>query len=393
MISPSVSVGLTEMGMVSAIGRDVVTSCAAARAGVVRLTEMTCLNTQDHEMFGREGLDGIPAVSGHLVPEISPGFCGPPRAALLGSAALTDLLKRRPLNAAEAARCGVCLNLSDMALADHCWGVFPGGIPGGDAEVPPSKAWETETADIVSTILDRCGCSLSGGHERVLYGANAGIVAAIEQAKKWIRDEVVDRCIVGGIDSYADARSLFAAAVAGVLKTQDNPVGFSPGEAAAFVLLERTDRGTATEGNACASITATAFAEDDKTEFSEDAPIGTATAQSILEALGKDVEGSESLGLVVGDLNGTERRAADWGHALVRLHSASPDIPIGNLPLWIPAACFGEIGAATGFVGLCLVVRGFQRSYTPGEVALLSLASSEGGRGALLVRSTTTGQR
>jgi len=386
MTSANASIELTEIGMVSALGRDVVTSCAAARAGLLRLTELTCLNTQDYEIFGREDLDGIPTVSGHLVPQISPGFCGSPRAVLLGSAALADLLKRHPLTDAELARCGVCLNLSDMALQDYFWGVFP-EIAGGDDEIPPSEEWKTQTEDILPKILGRCGRSVPVENQAVFYDANAGIVFAIEQALRWVRGGIVDRCIAGGIDSHVDARSLFAAATAGMLKTQDNPVGFIPGEAAAFVLLERVDRAAGSAGKVCATITATASAEDGNAEFSDNGPKGMATAQSILDVLGQDAEDAKSLGLLVCDLNGTERRAADWGHALVRLHNAGPDSRVGELPLWIPAASFGEIGAATGFVGLCLVVRAFQRAYAPANVALLSLASPEGNRGALLVRN------
>ena len=38
---------------------------------------------------------------------------------------------------------------------------------------------------------------------------------------------------------------------------------------------------------------------------------------------------------------------------------------LGDLPLWLPAAAFGETGAATGILAICLGMKSFQRRYAP----------------------------
>ena len=87
------------------------------------------------------------------------------------------------------------------------------------------------------------------------------------------------------------------------------------------------------------------------------------------------------LGLFIGDLNGTERRALDWGHAIMRLRSKlESDLAV---PLWLPAASFGDTGAAAGPVAICLAARGFDRGYAPNGNVVVWLSSESGLMGAI----------
>jgi 3-oxoacyl-[acyl-carrier-protein] synthase-1 len=53
-----------------------------------------------------------------------------------------------------------------------------------------------------------------------------------------------------------------------------------------------------------------------------------------------------------------------------------------DVPLWLPAASFGDTGAATGAVATCMAARAFERGYAPGDAALIGLSSESGERGA-----------
>jgi 3-oxoacyl-[acyl-carrier-protein] synthase-1 len=99
--------------------------------------------------------------------------------------------------------------------------------------------------------------------------------------------------------------------------------------------------------------------------------------------LGKDNGVKGPPAWVIGNLNGTERRALDWGHTLIRLQR---ELPLGGLPLWVPAVHFGETGAAAGLLAVCMVLRAFVRGYAPGNRALVWLASDNRPRGVLLLQ-------
>jgi 3-oxoacyl-[acyl-carrier-protein] synthase-1 len=376
---------ITGMGMVSSLGRDVYNVCAAARAGLTRATELKCLNFQMGAEFGKETLEGFPPVMGHVVPGMG-GFVGMARLILLGSAALEDLLANRPLSDEELDHTSVHINLSDQFIEAAFAAWFAEGSIDKKPEVVshPSQRWVEETSGLIPKILARCGISISLGNQALYHGGHAGIVHAVQDAVTKIEKGAVVRCLVGGIESCVEPRFLQAAAVMGTLKTNNNPVGFMPGEAAGFFLLERISdvrkAGLSTRG----AITGIAIAQDNNNQFSNDPPIGKALEQAIREAIAKGMVARESVALVIGDLNGNERRAMDWGYALVRLHN---DYHIGDLPLWLPAISFGETGAATGALAVCLTVRGFERGYAPGDSALVWLASDNGNRGAIVLQS------
>ena len=58
-------------------------------------------------------------------------------------------------------------------------------------------------------------------------------------------------------------------------------------------------------------------------------PQGIALAQTIDDVLSKLVNPSQEMGLSIGDLNGDNHRAMDWGYTLVRLQNK---YRLGDLP-------------------------------------------------------------
>ena len=88
--------------------------------------------------------------------------------------------------------------------------------------------------------------------------------------------------------------------------------------------------------------------------------------------------------LLVADLNGTDFRASDWGYALVHLRDRLGEF---EADLWLPAESFGETGAATGGVSLCMVFEAARRGLVPGSAASLILCADGGGRSCLLIET------
>jgi 3-oxoacyl-[acyl-carrier-protein] synthase-1 len=84
---------------------------------------------------------------------------------------------------------------------------------------------------------------------------------------------------------------------------------------------------------------------------------------------------------VLTDLNGERWRFLEWALA------SSPAL-LGLPPdwrLWHPADCFGDVGAATGAVHLCLAARAFERGYAVGDGVIIFNAAETGERASLCV--------
>jgi 3-oxoacyl-(acyl-carrier-protein) synthase len=232
---------------------------------------------------------------------------------------------------------------------------------------------------VIPRMLAGCGLFIPPEQRHLAFGAHAGFVATLETATEMVASGRVDRCLVGAMDSCLDPEFLLAAAVKGVLKTPKNPVGFVPGEAAAFALLERTADARRAAARPIASFTCGPLVPGGFDRFSDKPPDGVVLARAIRSLLATEA-GRADVGLVIGDLNGDDYRARNWGGALPRVRSRG----VTNAPMWIPALGFGETGSAAGAVGLCLAARAMERGHLRGA-ALAWLSDESGAAAALLV--------
>jgi 3-oxoacyl-[acyl-carrier-protein] synthase-1 len=377
------SVAITALGMVTALGHDAVISCAAARAGLVGATELKLIDFELYGHFGSETFEGPPAVFGHEVRGLADGFAGVGKAILHGAKALTELQGRRRLTEGELARTGLFINLGDGYVEDVVEQQARAELEDVNPRSPlPSSSWQLQCARLVPKLCQHAGLPIPERNCHVHHGGHAGLAASLAHALLLMKSGVVDRCIVGGIDSRVDALFLTSAARAHLLKTNDNPVGMMPGEAAAFFLLEKPGSFQRHSHPALAYVGAHAEASDPP--FTAELPRVDGMCQAV-----RAVAAAEPRALarawLLSDINGTARRSTEWAYTLVKLQH---EIQLADLPRWYPAASFGDVGAATGAVAVVMAARAFERGYAPGEAALVLLASERGGRGAVLVKKT-----
>lgn len=357
-------------GMAASLGCAADTCCAAARAGVVRLAELQNLNFAGYQEFGRETEDGFPPVVGHAAP-LEYGYAGEARLMVLGALALRDLLEQRPDLSGGAAGTALYLNLSDRYVEQ----VY---AKSSEADGPP-KPEPLGGSRLMEFMLSRAGLAFPQRNCRVHRAGRVGFVRALSDALRAIAQGSFERCIVGAVDCCFDPGFLVAAAGLRILRTGDNPVGFLPGEAACFLLLERP--GPAIRGLCVCGV---AFGEGAPGEFDETPSTGECLADTVAAAIESSRPKIPEVGYWLGDLNGTERRAIDWGHAIVRLQGR---YRFPNLRTWIPAASFGEIGAASGAVGIAMVLKAHERGYAPGATSVVWLSAESGHRAAIVLSS------
>jgi len=85
------------------------------------------------------------------------------------------------------------------------------------------------------------------------------------------------------------------------------------------------------------------------------------------------------------DHNGDNQRAMDWGSAQVHIEAQQKTLIIGDTVY--PAAAFGDTGAASGALALCLAATAFERRYAPGAIAAVLSSGDAGDRAALLCQA------
>ncbi|QSQ26650.1 TIGR02270 family protein [Pyxidicoccus parkwayensis] len=357
---------VTGLGMVSAIGDGVVTSCAASRAGMLRVTPLEEVSVWD------SGDKRLEPTRGHHIPWVTEGFSGLGRLAALATQALLDLLEQARFDK----ECRYALYLS--APSDF-YRLHQDERDGLSQRHALRRAEYRQR--LLTTILAAVGLPVIP-KVQVLHFGELGFIEALQDATRQLDTGAVDACIIGGVDSLVEPQVVDALDELGLLKTPENPVGVLPGEASAFVLVERGEVALRRGARPLAVLDAACMQAEPFHRLSNTPSQGRALARCAGEALSRGQDCGERIRLVIAALNGDAYRASDWGHALVRLRT---DKLLNQAIEWYPAASFGEIGAATGPAGVCMAVRGFQRGYSPEGDALLWVSGDDGGRGSLLL--------
>ncbi|HUQ84056.1 MAG TPA: beta-ketoacyl synthase N-terminal-like domain-containing protein [Gemmatimonadaceae bacterium] len=366
-------IAITGVGLVSSLGADAVSSCAAARAGLSRPQPI-----EDAMAWDEAEADSVP-VHGHAVRHLTQGFAGLGRLARLGVAAWEDLDRNEAGTA--PARYGLYIATSDGYYTAHAR---------GQDEQPPTR--DGVIADIQlahrESIAERLPARLvalrgkgSAGVTRALTGQHASFAAALIDAVADLRAGAVSEAIVGGVDSLVDPRVVGSLARLGLLKTPDNPAGMAPGEGAAFVRLQRRSA-MSPERRAIGFLSQVAWAAEETHRLADERSTGQPLLTLLRDAPPTAQDGSRLL--MLSTLNGDPVRAHEWGATIV------------GLPSWAhtaahvhPAMSFGDTGAAAAAMNTVFGLRTCARGRAGYTSVLVWAAGDDGGRSAIWVEPAT----
>lgn len=235
----------------------------------------------------------------------------------------------------------------------------------------------TDEADDATALADGLHAALPGKPElvRTYRNGRASGLLALAHAARHVSEGRVQAAVVGGVDSLLRPDVLRRLEDAGRLKSAASRDGFLPGEAAAFLVLEREDVARR-HGAAPLARLAAAAAASEPTAGTTDPCQGqglTAAVRTVLEEAGRR-DGC----LVVCDLNGERLRALEWALVNARLsHTVK-----GFVDLWHPADCIGDSGAASGPLGAAWAVTALRKGYATKPHVLLWGASDGAARAA-----------
>lgn len=222
----------------------------------------------------------------------------------------------------------------------------------------------------------------------VTAGHSAGLIA-ISQARQFIEDGYAPFCLAGGVDSTIDPALIDHLEEQDQLKTERNPWGLIPGEGAGFCLLAA---GPLPDGlRSLARLVSVAVESEPHPLGSDGISIGEGLTKAWRGALEPLAEGA-TIAQLVSDLNGEPYRANELGLALTRHNEQLA-------PSWVhrtPTKFWGDVGAASGPLGVCVALAEDITSDDPcGKLSLISTSSESGERCAAVVdsRSLVTDSR
>jgi 3-oxoacyl-[acyl-carrier-protein] synthase-1 len=189
--------------------------------------------------------------------------------------------------------------------------------------------------------------------------------------------ERVPLCIVAGVDSLLQGRTLTALEEQARLKTSYHSNGLIPGEAGAAVLVGRSRR----EAPAALVCEGVGWGREAATVESTE-PL---RAQGLVHACrGALQEARVELGELswrIADVNGEQYAFRETQLLIQRLLRS----PKPRFPLWLLAEGLGDVGAAAVPCGLGVALASALRRYAPGERVLCHFGSDGGERAALVL--------
>jgi 3-oxoacyl-[acyl-carrier-protein] synthase-1 len=374
------SVAITALGMVSALGQDSVTACAASRAGICRSGRLDYFRVRSRDA------DEVENVIGHAALMITKGFEDDTRLLRLLAAALADLrasLQNRPaiappfyLSAPAPLR-----SFTGVELIQH-------------EELRQSRLRKMAEPQLESMpqaagqALLAKAAELAGWpyHPKLRFvsgSGHTGVAEAVAQALFDLRSGAVSNAVVGGVDSLLDEQTLGWLQATGRLKNAAAPVGVQPGEACALLYIEPQPVGL---GHTLAFVSDVWISWETGTLLSGHPPVGIGLSQALTQASLRAGSLATHRTWLITDQNGENYRASEWGATVCRMAARCPAFL--DAALWYPAVSFGDTGAASGAVSLCLAARSFNRGYAPSPTAFVSSSSDGPLRAAMLISAT-----
>ena len=371
-------VNVIRVGMVTALGLDWHSSCAAARAGIRHAAPLDYFRFQTAEYEERA------FVTGHPIDLLTRGFEGFGRLARLLAATMRDLSlhpETRHRTANDSERTPALETTAPFYLS------IPDPERAGPLEIPePGEGEEPPPPPTTAEIAARLATAAAG----IAQWPTAPPVAAVSTAGHAGFAEVLDRAIAdissgscaaaiaGGVDSLLDEDTLRWLAVSDRLKHPGIAVGAVPGEGCALLLLSRAP------DDALCSVEAVNLAAEKQTVLARRHSDGAGLWQAAAPLFAAALAAGDAPSLT-SDHNGELYRAREFGGLLLHRRSLYPAAQ--DPPVVMPAVSFGDTGAASGALAAAYAAHSFTRRYAKAPVNLVLSTSDGPPRGAILLRA------
>jgi len=376
------SIAITGRGMVSALGLDVETCCAAARAGILRSRELAYFSVHNPE-------DGsVENAIGHAADFLTQGFEGDARLLRLLQAGLADLMRQTPTKPWVHKKTGFYLSMPDPRRCYTGIDLIPDETEREALKQVAAQVFESplDTGNyqgMLNQAAALCGWEGETTVKGVYLSDHTAVAEALMQAINAITRKEIDIAIVGGAESLLEENVLAWLENTGRLKSPAIGAGLQPGEASAFIVLQPLRDAAKLQDGVYGFINHISFAEEDNTLLSGKTALGKALTRVISESTTQETEDNLTPVWLFSDINGEVYRAMEWGYATMRLTQQSERY--ADPVLWFSAGAFGDTGAVNGAISICMATEAFRHNYAPASTSVLLSSSDARTRSAVVL--------
>lgn len=238
---------------------------------------------------------------------------------------------------------------------------------------------EIMTGSFIGQAALQAGVPVDPAASRVFPTGHAGFFAALRHAQTQLIDrQLAELVVVGGVDSYLDPYRLAILEQDERLLTTGVQDAFTPGEAAAFVLVASRVACRRYGLRPLAWIDAVGLAHEPGHRYSEAPYRGDGLAEAVKQVFA--VTGAAPVQLVMAGFSGEAFHTKEWGVAHLRNRKGFAD----ELRIEHSAEYTGDAGAALAPMMLGVTVSGMQTGEVQGPTLVWG-SSDQGQRGALRV--------
>jgi 3-oxoacyl-[acyl-carrier-protein] synthase-1 len=216
---------------------------------------------------------------------------------------------------------------------------------------------------------------------RVIDCDQVSAVAAVIEAKRLLSSGESRYCIIAGVDSFLDQKTVESYLERRRLLTRLNSNGFIPGEAAGAVLI----RASETDRDVGARIIGVGLAQEPATIESDQPLRATGLTEAVRIALEEARVSIHEITHRLTDLNGEHYKFKEANFVLNRLREKKVE---NADEIWHPTECIGEVGAAIGPCLMALALHSAEKGYAPGHLVLCHFSNDNGQRGAMVLQLT-----
>ena len=346
------------VGMITSLGTDAPRTAAAVRAGLSRVRTSPFYDRRGEPIY-------LSTVPDKDLPELHPSLVIADEPAPLEREARMTRLAGAALREAMASAPELDRIPLLLALPETLSGRSPAAGP-----------------HFLRRLTMQAGLSLDLNASRVAPGGRAAGVALLAEALDRIASRAAPAVVIGGVDSPWVADWLAALDDEDSLRAAGVFDGFTPGEAASFVLIGPPGSARRARREPIARLLGVGIASEPGHRYSAEPYRGEGLSAALHALFTQVGSGIGPIRTVYAGINGESFHAKEWGVSLLRHRPRFAE----DFGFFHPADRLGDTGAAAGPLLLGLAALGIEKGYRPSP-CLVWCSSDMGARGAAVIRA------
>ncbi|MCI5166901.1 MAG: hypothetical protein D3903_12615, partial [Candidatus Electrothrix sp. GM3_4] len=290
--------------------------------------------------------------------ELDPRLPGPERLSIMAASALEE----------------ICTKINFMQLDFQCIPLF--------VALPEERpGWDKDDSESVRNHLKQLKLPVKLDPIELLPEGHAAGLLALHKASERIKNKQSPMRIILGVDSYLHFDTLGWLDKHRQLANAYNRGAFFPGEGACAVLIASTNAVQQYALDSMAVVCGFAHTIETKLMKTDALCLGEGLTECIKKASGALTLPQEAVEGIICDINGERYRSEEWGFVILRC----PNIFVDPTTYDLPAACWGDMGAASGPLFIGIAATAGQRGWAKGGRYIIWNSSECGHRAAVLL--------